>query len=329
MGNRRNFIRNSALATMGALAVPKILKSQKQIFEAPFIGKNKPIVLSTWNHGIPANKKAWEILSSGGLALDAVEQGVMITEADPEGQSVGMGGMPDRDGIVTLDACIMDDKSNCGSVCFLEQILHPISVARLVMEKTPHVMLAGEGAQQFALENGFELQDLLTERSKKDWLDWSKKANYLPKVNWENHDTIGMIALDEKGRLAGACTTSGMAFKMHGRVGDSPIIGAGLFVDGEVGAAVATGHGEMMMKTLASFVVVEAMRNGASPQEACELAIERISKKVSNYKEGQAGFIALNTKGEFGAYGLVKGFNIAVCDEDGNRMIDADYLIKE
>ncbi len=330
MANRRKFIRNTGLATLGAIGISKLSSAKRNDFTGIAGAKSSlPLVLSTWRHGLAANTAAWNVLSMHGNALDAVEKGVMVSEADPEGQSVGLGGLPDRDGHVSLDACIMDDQGNCGSVCFLEGILHPISVARLVMEKTPHVMLAGEGAQQFALENGFEIVDLLTEKSRQDWMKWKVKSKYDPVINVENHDTIGMIAVDEEGRLAGACTTSGMAYKMHGRVGDSPIIGAGLYVDGEIGAAVATGHGEMVMKTLGSFLVVENMRRGASAQEACEDAVLRIAKKVKAYDKGQDGFLALSPDGDYGAYAVHKGFNFALCNKNGNQLIDADSFLKD
>jgi len=252
----------------------------------------------------------------------------MAIEADPKNTSVGIGGYPDRDGFVTLDASIMGPDSNAGSVCFLQNIKHPISVARLVMEKTPHVMLAGDGALQFALENGFEKENLLTEESKEAWKKWLEKSNYNPQINWENkpnefHDTIGMVGIDKNGDLAGACTTSGLGFKMHGRVGDSPIIGAGLFVDNEIGAATATGMGELVMKTLGSFLVVELMRNGRTPQQACKEAVIRIVKKDPDNVKRQVGFIALNKQGETGAYSLQPGFNYALYQDNENKMIDS------
>jgi N4-(beta-N-acetylglucosaminyl)-L-asparaginase len=220
----------------------------------------KPIVISTWNFGLKANEAAWAILSKGGTALDAVEAGARVPEGDPKETSVGLGGLPDRDGHVTLDACIMDEQGNIGSVAFLEGIVHPVSVARLVMEKTPHVMLVGEGAQQFALANGFKKEKLLTKESEKAWKEWLKEKKYKPIANIENHDTIGILALDANGNLSGACTTSGMAYKMRGRVGDSPIIGAGLYVDNEVGAATSTGVGEEVIRIVGCHLVVELMR---------------------------------------------------------------------
>lgn len=290
---------------------------------------NRPIVISTWDFGVVANAAAWEVLAPGGSALDAVEAGVRIAEADLENMTVGKGGYPDRDGHVSLDACIMDEHGNCGSVAALEHIAHPISVARMVMEKTPHVMLVGEGALQFALENGFEREDLLTPAAKAAWEEWLQEKKYEPIINIENqpfvaqrlpgnqynHDTIGMLALDSAGNLSGACTTSGMAFKMRGRVGDSPIIGAGLYVDNEVGGATSTGVGEEVIRTVGSFLVVELMRQGRSPEEACREAVERIiHKKPETAKAIQVGFLALNKQGEYGAYALQQGFSFAVCD---------------
>ena len=287
-----------------------------------------PIVLSTWDFGLKANEEAWKVLAVGGRALDAVEQGVKLVEADPSERSVGYGGRPDRDGRVTLDACIMDENLNIGSVACLEHIMHPISVARAVMEKTPHVMLVGDGALQFAEAQGFKRTKLLTPESEAEWKEWLKKSEYKPKVNIENHDTIGMIALDKDGRLSGACTTSGMAFKMHGRVGDSPIIGAGLYVDGEIGAATATGHGEEVIRIAGCHLVVELMRQGRMPEEACREAVERVYKKQKHrLAEIQVGFIALNREGKYGAFCLQPGFTYAVKDLDGNRLIKGSSKI--
>ena len=306
-----------------------VLNYQNKIISLSIV---KPVVISTWNHGIAANDEAWKILVNGGHALDAVEQGVRTAEANPNVQTVGLGGFPDREGYVTLDACIMDQNNNCGSVAFLQNIKHPISVARKVMEKTPHVMLVGEGALQFALEQGFEKEGLLTEKSKKAYEAWLLKSEYKPVINIENHDTISMLALDENRNLSGACTTSGASWKMHGRVGDSPIIGAGLFLDNEIGAAAATGMGEAMMKTAGSAMVVELMRHGKSPYEACKEVVERIYKI---YKEQpdlewlQVGFIALNKQGEHGSYCLRSGFNYAIQTKKiKNKLINADFKIQ-
>ncbi|MBT5615497.1 MAG: N(4)-(beta-N-acetylglucosaminyl)-L-asparaginase, partial [Flavobacteriales bacterium] len=278
-------------------------------------------------HGMPANVAAMEVLQSGGKAIDAVEAGVKIPEADPESMSVGLGGLPDRDGKVTLDACIMDETGNCGSVSFLQHIKHPISVARKVMDETPHVMLSGEGALQFALEQGFPKEDLLTEKAEKRWKEWLKESEYKPIINVENHDTIGLLALDKKGDISGACTTSGLSWKMHGRVGDSPVIGAGMYVDNEVGGCCATGVGEAVLKTLGSFLIVELMRQGASPQEACEEGIARIVKN-QNYKDMQIGYLAINKKGEHGAYAVHPWFNYALHQGGENRMIDSLSYLK-
>lgn len=327
MKSRRKFIIESMLGSTAIMSACKATASQSELI-------NKPIVLSTWDFGFPANAEAWKVLQSGGRALDAVHAGVMIPEGDPKVQTVGYGGLPDRDGHVTLDACIMDDKYNCGSVMFLENIKHPISVARMVMEKTPHIVLAGEGALQFALANGFKKENLLTPESEKEWKDWLKEAKYSPQMNIENrsysdtlpgsksnHDTIGMIALDKDGNLSGACTTSGLAFKMHGRVGDSPIIGAGLYVDNEIGAATSTGVGEEVIRIAGSFLVVELMRQGLSPEKACYEAIQRIIKRSpEKAKKIQVGFLALNKKGEHGAYALQNDFSFAYTDTNNNKM---------
>ena len=300
---RRKFIQTgAALAAITPLA---LLGKDAEVI--------KPLVISTWDFGKGANVEAWKVLSAKGRALDAVEKGVQVPEGDPKETSVGLGGLPDRDGRVTLDACIMDEFANIGSVACLEHIVHPISVARKVMEKTPHVMLVGDGALQFALANGFKKEKLLTPESEKTWKEWLKTGEYKPVANIENHDTIGMLAVDANQNLSGACTTSGMAFKMHGRVGDSPIIGAGLFVDNEIGAATSTGVGEEVIRICGSHLVVEMMRQGNSPQEACEKAVKRIVKnQPQKSKDMQVGFLAINKNGEYGAFALQQGFTFAV-----------------
>ena len=321
--NRRSFIKRSGVASLGiGLNINKTFSnSVKQI--------NKPVVVATWDVK-NATKKAWEILSTNGNSLDAVEQGCRIEEANEDGQSVGIGGLPDRDGNVTLDACIMDYTGNCGSVVYLKDIKHAISVARLIMEKTPHVMLAGDGAKKYALSMGFNEENLLTEKSKKDWIKWKKEEEYKPIISIKNHDTIGMLAMDEKQNISGACTTSGLAYKMQGRVGDSPIIGSGLFIDNEIGGAVATGLGEEVIKTVGSFLIVELMRQGYSPKEACKIAIERIVKKPrSNYKNFQVGYVAMNKMGQSGSYSIQKGFSMTRFDNNGNINLDSQYYHKQ
>lgn len=315
--------------TMAGGALGGVLLEGKSLMGAPLRNHGKAAVVSTWNFGMAANEAAWEILAHGGYALDAAEAGARVPEADPAVISVGYGGLPDARGKVTLDACIMDEKGNAGSVTFLEDIIHAISVARQVMEKTPHVMLSGKGARDFARANGFKRENLLTPTARNAWKQWKKEGGgFKPVINIEkeilrNHDTIGLLALDRRGRLCGATTTSGMAFKMHGRVGDSPIAGAGLFVDGRVGGAVATGSGELVMKTLGSFLVVELMRNGLSPEEACKEAVHRIVTSLSNYREHQIGYLALHISGETGAFSLQPGFEYALRNEEGSRMVQA------
>ena len=319
---RRNFITKASVAGTFALCSPIDFYAVRTTEDKSQKVVEVPIVVSTWKN-FDANGAAWKKANEGENALDIVETGVKVAEANPDERTVGYGGRPDRDGKVTLDACIMDHELNCGAVAFLEHIKHPISVARLVMEKTPHVMLAGEGALGFALRNGFEKEDLLTEKSELEWKKWLEKSEYAPRINIESHDTIGMLALDKEGRMAGACTTSGTGFKMRGRVGDSPIIGAGLYVDGEVGGAVATGLGEAVIKTVGSFLVVELMRSGKTPQQACEIAIERIMKKFNNDRKMQVGFLALNNFGEIGAYSVRSGFNYTKYHRNENTLVDA------
>lgn len=338
MSSRRKFLQTAALGSAVVLDTRSGWAAAKQ--DPPAV-KDNPIVISTWDFGKTANAGAWEVLRRGGRALDAVEAGVKIPEADPTNQTIGIGGLPDRDGHVTLDACIMDEQYNCGSVMALEHIVHAISVARLVMEKTPHVILVGEGALQFALANGFEKQNLLTPESEKAWKEWLKKADYHPEMNIENrlydksndpmpggpgnHDTIGLMAMDGSGNLSGACTTSGMAYKMRGRVGDSPVIGAGLYVDNEIGAATSTGVGEEVIRIVGSHLVVELMRQGKSPRAACKEAVERIVKRSPDKsKMIQVGFIALNKKGEYGGYALQPGFSYSVRTKTTDQIFKAD-----
>lgn len=336
MSGRRKFIKKATMGTLGLTSVYGLAKGDESELKSEIDNKrqftNKPLIISTWNHGLPANEVAWKYLQKGKSGLDAIEAGVRIPEGDPKVRSVGYGGFPDREGKVTLDACIMDHQSNCGSVSFLQGIKHPISVAKLVLQDTPHVMLTGEGALEFAKSKGFNEENLLTEESKKDWENWLIESKYKPVINMENHDTISMLIIDEKGNLSGGCTTSGAAWKMHGRVGDSPIIGAGLFLDNEVGVAAATGLGEAVIRTAGSAMVVELMRQGKSPGEACKEIVERIYDKHKDHKDLeylQVGFIAINKKGEHAGYSLRSGFNYAVYDQaKGNRMEDSRFKME-
>ncbi|MCB9169305.1 MAG: N(4)-(beta-N-acetylglucosaminyl)-L-asparaginase [Flavobacteriales bacterium] len=337
MTTRRRFLR-VGLAGSAAAVLARSFAQERSAPLAPISSGTGPVIISTWDHGLPASVKALEVLGAGGSVLDAVEQGVMLVESDMSNRSVGLGGLPDRDGHVTLDACIQDHDCHAGSVAFLEHFEHPISIARAVMERTPHVMLVGEGAAQWALANGFNkrLVDIpeVTER----WKQWLRTSDYTPGVNSENapagrgdaldHDTIGMLALDAEGRMAGSCTTSGLAFKVHGRVGDSPIIGAGLFVDGEVGGACATGTGELVMRTAGSHTVVELMRQGIGPQEACRQAVDRILRKHPGLVGQQVGFLALRKDGACGGHAIYNGFTYAHITADLQQMVDASYVRK-
>jgi len=328
---RRNFLKNTTAAAAGIISTPltSSCQSEKSAKNEAIesVKTTWPIAICTWNFK-NATAKAWEVLKDGGSSLDAVHQGAMVEEADINNQTVGIGGRPDREGNVTLDACIMDKDGNCGAVLCMQHIASPISVARKVMEDTPHVMLAGQGAEQFAYDKGFKKENLLTAKSKKEWLEWKKTSKYQPVINIENHDTIGILAIDKNGELSGACTTSGMAYKFAGRVGDSPIIGAGLFVDNEIGAATATGVGEEVVRTVGSFLIVELMRQGKSPQEACEEGVNRIMAKNKGRTDFQIGFIAINKKGETGGYCIQPGFSYRTYSEAGHVNNDAQSFLK-
>ena len=326
---RRSFFKFSLATALTSLMKPESIFGMQHHEISTRDAKTEPVVISTWSHGIEANEEAWKVLENNGKSLDAVEQGVKITEADLSNRSVGIGGRPDRDGHVTLDACIMDERSRCGAVAYLEGIQHPISVARAVMEKTPHVMLVGSGAKAFALDYGFETCKTPIKEVKKDWKAWkkeNKEAFEKPEINHENHDTIGMLAMDSFGNISGSCTTSGWAYKLPGRVGDSPIIGAGLFVDNEIGGACATGMGEAIIRIAGSHTVVELMRQGLHPQEACKLAVERIIDKHENLEGLQCGFIAINKMGQIGGFSVYNGFNYAVRTANGKgKLFDAAF----
>lgn len=331
---RRNFLKKASASGLGLVAVSSIIscnsdeKTSEKKGIASTVKPIKPLVIATWKTDL-AVETAAKYLEQGSSALEAVEQGCRIEEANEKGQSVGKGGLPDRDGNVTLDACIMDEKGNYGAVLGVKNIKHVISVARKVMEDTPHVILVGEGAEKFAVEKGFKRENLLTEAAKKAWENWKIKSEYKPIINIENHDTIGMLAIDKAGNISGACTTSGLAYKMAGRVGDSPIIGGGLFVDNEVGGASATGLGEEVLKTVGSFLIVELMRQGKSPQEACEEAIGRIvNKPGKDFKNFQVGYIAVNKQGETGAYSIHEWFSYNIYRNKENKNVKSDFFNK-
>ena len=307
---RRDFLKTGAIG----ITAPSVIFGDSNINTK----KNNPIILSTWNHGLPANDAAWKVLENDGSAMDAAEAGARVAEADPTITSVGFGGLPDEQGNVTLDACVMDSNGNAGSVAFLQNIKHPVSVARKVMEDTKHVMLVGEGARQFAVSQGFEEMDLLTVESQQAWEEWEKNRREM--TPHETHDTISVLVQDKNGDLAGACTTSGWAYKLHGRVGDSPIIGAGLFVDNEIGCAAATGLGEEVIKTTGSFLVVELMRQGYDPTVACEEALNRVIKAHNGKPDFQIGYIALRKDGEIGSACLKWSFDYALARGGENKL---------
>lgn len=290
------------------------------------------VMVSTWDFGAAANAAGLAVRTAGGSALDMVEAGGRVAEADESNTSVGLGGLPDRDGRVTLDACVMTWAGDIGAVCALEDVVHAVSVARAVMEKTPHTMLVGDGARAFAIDQGFPTQALLTPRAEAAWRDWLETADDAPRINSENtdwnggalnHDTIGLLALDAAGRMAGACTTSGMAFKMRGRVGDSPLIGAGLYVDDEVGGATATGVGEDVVRVAGAHAVVEALRAGLDPTAACRRVIERLARlRGARVARSQVALLALDKRGRAGGFALQPGFTFAVTDAAGQTRIE-------
>ena len=333
---RRKFIENTALTGLGLTIISSLESCNKTADTSQNTAekntttdqnaKPDPIVVCTWGF-VDANAKAGEAITSGKSALDAVIEGVSVEEENIKNTTVGKGGAPDRDGRVTLDACVMNPKGDYGAVLCVENITNVASLARKVMEETPHVILTAEGAEEFAYQQGFEKQNLLTPESKEAWEEWKKTSDYKPVINIENHDTIGMLAIDQNGDIAGACTTSGLAYKMKGRVGDSAIIGSGLFIDNEVGGAVATGMGEEVLKTVGSFLIVELMRNGMSPQQACEEAIKRIVTKNPNHKKFQVAYVALNKAGKVGHYCIHKGFSVMKYQNGINENILASYHI--
>ena len=325
--NRRNFLDKSYLGLSTMLVAPETIASlgNKSISS---ISKNSEIyAISTWSVS-EANIKAGSALERGFSAIEAVVEGVAYEESNLLNTTVGKGGAPDRDGVVSLDACVMNHTGDCGAVLAVENITHVAALAKEVMEKTPHVILAGKGARQFAIKQGYKPENLLTEQSKKSWEKWLKNGNYEPEINVENHDTIGMICCDNSGNLSGACTTSGLAYKMSGRVGDSPIIGSGLYIDNNVGGAVATGLGEEVIKTVGSFLIVELMRGGLSPQKACEEAVNRILEKQKGKPNFQVAYLATNKNGEVGAFSIQKGFSYTFYKNKLNKNIPSNSIYK-
>ena len=329
---RRNFISRTTLSSLG-ISLGLLNSSSIHANHLPSKTPKKnmtpknPIAICTWRF-TQANATAGALLDTGSPALDAVIAGVAVEEENLKNTTVGKGGAPDREGNVTLDACVMDHTGNCGAVVCVEDITNVAALSRKVMEETPHVILAGEGATEFAYNQGFTKENLLTDSSREAWKEWLKTSKYKPIINIENHDTIGMLALDTQGNLGGACTTSGLSYKMKGRVGDSPIIGSGLFIDNEIGGAVATGMGEEVIKTVGSFLIVELMRNGMSPQSACEEAVNRIVKKNPEHTNFQVAFIALSKSGETGAYCIHEGFTMMKYQDSKNQNVSVKSHLK-
>lgn len=346
---RRDFLRASVAAGMGLSLLPKVDRVLAQD-----VSKIKPVhsvVISSAN-GERAVRKATELLQRGADPLDAVIGGVNIIEDDPDDITVGYGGLPNEEGVVELDSCVMHGPThNAGAVAAIQNIKNPSRVAKLVMERTDHVLLVGEGALRFAKAHGFKEENLLTEKSRKIWLYWKETLNkdddwFPPELKDTNEEvqkyfhlggTINCCAVNTDGNLAGVTTTSGLSFKIPGRVGDSPIIGAGLYVDNEVGAAGSTGRGEANLKNLTSFMVVEFMRNGKSPQEACLAACQRIvdhtKLPVLLKEDGRPNFnvkfYAISRNGDYGSAAIRSGGYFWISDAKGARLEDMAYLFKE
>jgi len=325
MTSRRTFLKTAATGAAVAAMGLRPASARSEVC-APRV--DAPLVVSTWAFGAVANEAAWVRLDAGAPALDAVIDGVAVAEADPDNHYVGLGGYPDCDGHVTLDASVMDQRGEAGAVAGLEDVIHAAAVARAVMDRTPHVMLVGAGAKRFALDAGFPEQTLLTAEAEAAWHKWCDEVgSYKPEINAGSHDTISMLTIDRAGDLSGACTTSGMKWKMSGRVGDSPIIGAALFVDNAVGAACATGLGEAVIKTCGSFLVVENMRRGMGPEEACRDALQRIADTNPHSADLQVGYIALTRDGRVGGLSIQPGFSFAVKDANRVETIEAGSLL--
>lgn len=316
--NRRLFGLLSSLTSLAAVQAARTAAAAE--------ATDGPLFIATWPFGLPACKQSLVSLNAGGSVLDAVEQGIRVAESDTTVDSVGVGGIPNANGIVQLDACIMDGTNQkAGAVAALEEYPNPISVARRVMEKTKHVFLVGQGAKDFAAQQGFEKQELLTPQQRDKWKQWLKDNGR--EVPADSHDTISLLGIDAERRIAGGCSTSGLAYKLHGRVGDSPLIGGGLYVDGEVGAAGATGVGENILRYCGTFLICELMRQGKSPTEACIGAIERIArgdrKKPADLS---VNFIALDKQGRWGAAGTDEGFAAAVVTSKEAKMIKPEVV---
>lgn len=341
---RRQFIQGTtALAAAGALASNPAALAQ----DDPKDQKRGPLVISSGN-GLRATKKAMSLMKQGSDPLDAAIAGVNIVEEDPNDMTVGYGGFPNERGVVQLDSCVMHGPTHrAGSVSALEGIMNPSKVARVVMERTDHVQLVGRGALEFARAHGFKETNLLTEEARKAWIRW--KENLSPNDDWispqesgfgdrdkkeRTTGTINCCALQSNGDLGGVTTTSGLAFKIPGRVGDSPVIGAGLYVDNGVGAAGATGRGEAVILNCGGFSIVEQMRNGKSPQEACLEVLKRIAERNHDKRlrrpDGrpnfQVVFYAISKSGHYGSASMWSGRQFAIHDGRENRLEDCAYL---
>lgn len=320
---RRKFLKNTSKLSLVGLISPDLFETKNNSFLINDSNLKAPISICTWNFS-NANTIAGSELENGASALDGAIKGASVEESNSSNTTVGYGGAPDREGNVSLDACVMNHLGDCGAVAAVKNVRSVAALAKDVMEKTPHVMLVGEGAEEFAISQGYKAENLLTPLSKKQWNKWLNKSNYKPIINIENHDTIGVLCMDNKGDFSGACSTSGLAYKMKGRVGDSPIIGSGLFIDNTIGGAVATGMGEEVVRTVGSFLIVELMRQNYTPQKACEIAIQRIIDKEKGKPDFQVAYIAINKIGEIGSYSINKGFSYCLYANKKNKNYKSD-----
>lgn len=328
---RRRFFINSLLSgaagTLGAICLPTNLFAAPELTEE---GEEpvSPLVISSWTYGLKANANAFKVLVNGGTALDAVEQGIRAMEEDPNEPCAGIGALPDKKGRVTLDASIMDHNLNVGSVAGLEHILHPVSVARSIMEKSNCTSIVGEGALEFALNQGYERTNLLTSKADIEWQEWLNNKHYKRSPDFNHTDTVATLAIDKFGNMSGATSSGGVAFKEPQSIYDSAVIGAGLFVDNEIGAAVATGGTGDAIRVAGAHLVVELLRQGKNPQEACFEAVERIFRyRADKMDNNNIAFLALTKKGVYGGFSLQSGFTFAVQNTEGRFLVNCKSLI--
>ena len=302
----------------------------------------EPILLSTWPFGLPANAAGFPFAQKPNGILDALEHTCIHAELDPAVDSVGIGGLPDASGTVSLDGAVMLSPARSAGVACIRKYPHPVSIARRVMEKTPHKLLVGDGAELFAAQQGFKTANLLTEAAGKKWEAWKSSGEHKDFHIGErpatsdrvvdpnkNHDTLGVLGIDASGNIGVACTTSGRAFKLPGRVGDSPLIGPGLYCDPAIAAAVATGTGELMIGACACFLVVERIRQGDRPIDAIRHTLQRVADSYAPDAKHQCALIALTPQGHHASGALRKGFQVAITTATSSTLVPPDVVLME